>query len=262
MRRLTSLTSAPTYRYIQAAMLVVLVIAFVTSFQSGSEGAKTLGFPTGFEAALPLVCDVVAGVATFIHGRVRGDAKMRRLAGQFVLIPMILSWAANSVDHVKNAPANPAWETWQQNFWVAGVILAAGICPVAVAALLHLSSKYVEFEQRQAEKADKAGQRQAEKAEKRTNTVADAVAAQKQRSRRDDAPPAPAVTVSNPTAEQVDEPAVKPKLRGVPKPGSTLAWAVENWPVTAEQIEAATGCSRATAYRVLNKAEEHCSDVA
>ena len=254
MRRLTSITGAPTYRYIQAAMLVVLVIAFVTSFQSGSEGAKTLGFPTGFEAALPLVCDVVAGVATFIHGRVRGDAKMRRLAGQFVLIPMLLSWAANSVDHVKNAPANPAWTDWQQSFWIGGVILAAGICPVAVAALLHLSSKYVDFELRQAEKV-----------EKRNNTVAAAVAAAtpKPRSRRDDVPSAPAVTAPNlPELEQVEAPAPKPQLRGLPKPGTPAAWAVENYPCTWEEVAEATSCSRATAFRAVNTAKEASDAVA
>jgi hypothetical protein len=253
MSRLTSITHAPTYRYIQAAMLVVLVIAFVTSFQSGSEGAKTLGFPNGFEAALPLVCDVVAGVATFIHGRVRGDAKMRRLAGQFVLIPMLLSWAANSVDHVKNAPANPAWTDWQQGFWIGGVILAAGICPVAVAALLHLSSKYVDFELRQAERT-----------EKRNNTVAAAVAAAapKTRSRRDDVLPAPAVTAPNPPEFEQDEPVAKPQLRSVPKPGSAAEWAVNNYPCTWEQVVEATGVSRATAFRAVKDAKEASDAVA
>lgn len=150
------LLSAPTYRYIQAAVLVVLVIAFVTSFESGSKGAKTLGFPAGFEASLPIVCDVVAGVATFIHGRVRGDKPMRRLATQFVLGPMLLSWGANAINHASASPIGPGWSQWQATGWLAAVILAAGICPVAVAALLHLSTKYVEFEHRQAERAEKA----------------------------------------------------------------------------------------------------------
>lgn len=150
---------APTYRYIQAAMLVVLVIAFVTSFESGSAGAKRLGYPEDFVAALPLVCDVIAGVATFIHGRVRSDAQMRRLAAQFVLIPMLLSWGSNSVDHVTRAPAGD-WNAWGVGAWTGAVILAAGICPVAVAALLHLSTKYVEHEQRQTERtSDSSGTR-------------------------------------------------------------------------------------------------------
>lgn len=149
---LKRLLEAPTYRYIQAAMLVVLVIAFVTSFESGSAGAKRLGYPEGFVAALPLVCDVIAGLATFIHSRVRNDPKMRRLAAQFVLIPMLLSWGSNSVDHVNRAPAGD-WATAGVAAWTAAVILAAGICPVAVAALLHLSTKYVEHELRQNERA-------------------------------------------------------------------------------------------------------------
>lgn len=153
MRRLLA---APTYRYIQGAMLVVLVIAFVTSFESGSAGAKKLGYPEDFVSALPLVCDVIAGVATFIHSRVRGDAPMRRLAGQFVLVPMLLSWGANSVDHVNRAPAGPGWTSTETSAWIAAVVLAAGICPVAVAALLHLSTKYVDFELRQAARAEQA----------------------------------------------------------------------------------------------------------
>lgn len=154
-RYLTALTSAPTYRYLQVAMLLVLGTAFVTSFESGTEGAKRLGYPEGFESALPLVCDVIAGVATLIHGRVRGDRQMRRLASLFVLVPMLLSWGANSVDHLGSAPADPRWLLAAQVGWVAGVILAAGICPVSVAALLHLSAKFVEYEQRQAEKAER-----------------------------------------------------------------------------------------------------------
>lgn len=146
MRRLLD---APTYRYIQGAMLVVLAVAFVTSFESGSAGALRLGYPAGFTAALPLVCDVIAGVATFIHGRVRTDPPMRRLAAQFVLVPMLLSWGANSVDHVTRAPAGATWQPLAVTAWIAAVVVAAGICPVAVAALLHLSTKYVEFEQRQ-----------------------------------------------------------------------------------------------------------------
>lgn len=144
------LLAVPTYRLITLAMLVILGIAFTTSFQSGSDGAGRLGFPPLFVSALPLVCDVIAGVATAIHGRVRQDKAMRRLASWFVLVPMLLSWGANSIDHAyRAAPAALAWGRWEQAGWFTAVVLAAGICPVAVAALLHLSTRFVEFEQRQ-----------------------------------------------------------------------------------------------------------------
>ncbi len=147
------LVAIPTYRLITVAMLVILGIAFTTSFQSGSDGAARLGFPDTFRAALPLVCDVIAGVATAIHGRVRQDKPMRRLASWFVLIPMLLSWGSNSIDHAyRAAPAAQAWGQWEQASWFTAVVLAAGICPVAVAALLHLSTRFVEFEQRQIER--------------------------------------------------------------------------------------------------------------
>lgn len=143
------LTAIPTYRLIQGAMLVVLGIAFTTSFQSGSEGAGRLGFAPIFVASLPLVCDVVAAVATAIHGRVRKDREMRRLTAWFVLVPMGLSWGANSVDHTyRAAAAADGWPPWARAGWFTGVVLGAGICPVAVAAMLHLSTRYVEFEQR------------------------------------------------------------------------------------------------------------------
>lgn len=138
-----------TYRMIQGAILVVLVVAFITSFQSGSDGAGRLGYPPVFVVALPLVCDVVAGVATAIHGRVRKDKQMRRLVSWFVLVPMALSWGSNSVDHAyRAADAAAAWPQAARIGWFVGVVLAAGICPVAVAALLHLSTRFLEFEQR------------------------------------------------------------------------------------------------------------------
>lgn len=134
---------------IQGAILVVLAVAFVTSFQSGAIGAGRLGYPDTFQIALPLVCDVVAGVATAIHGRVRRDKPMRRLVSWFVLVPMALSWGANSVDHAYRASdAATGWPITARIAWFAGVVLAAGICPVAVAALLHLSTRFLEFEQR------------------------------------------------------------------------------------------------------------------
>lgn len=145
------MSGTSTYRLIQGAMLVVLVTAFVTSFQSGSAGAGFLGFDPHFVASLPLVCDVIAGVATAIHGRVRRDKQMRRLASWFVLVPMVFSWGANSVDHVFRASkAAEGWSSGARSAWFFGVVLAAGICPVAVAALLHLSTRFVEFEQRAA----------------------------------------------------------------------------------------------------------------
>lgn len=150
------LVAIPTYRLITMSMLVILAIAFTTSFQSGSDGAARLGFPDTFRPALPLVCDVIAGVATAIHGRVRKDKPMRRLASWFVLIPMLLSWGSNSIDHAyRAAPAAQGWGQWEQVSWFAAVVLAAGICPVAVAALLHLSTRFVEFEQRQIEQVNR-----------------------------------------------------------------------------------------------------------
>lgn len=146
-----------TYRMIQGAILVVLVVAFVTSFQSGSDGAGRLGYPPVFVVALPLVCDVVAGVATAIHGRVRKDKQMRRLVSWFVLVPMALSWGANSVDHAyRAADAATGWPQAARIGWFVGVVLAAGICPVAVAALLHLSTRFLEFEQRASGKTSRA----------------------------------------------------------------------------------------------------------
>lgn len=167
---LRAVLAAPTYRFLQGGMLVVLVIAFATSFESGRAGARLLGFPveavdgTGhdFTAALPLVCDVVAGLATFVHGRVRTDPAMRALAARFVLVPMLLSWGANAIDHVHRAPAGVDWHPLGRASWIVAVIIGAGICPVAVAALLHFAAKFVEFEQREAEQAAQAAAREAE----------------------------------------------------------------------------------------------------
>lgn len=134
-------------------MLAVLAIAFATSFTSGTAGARLLGYPGVFATALPLVCDIVAGLATVVHSRARSDPPMRRLAARFVLAAMALSWAANSVDHVVRSPAGEGWSGTARAAWVVGVVVAAGICPVAVAALLHLSTRYVEFEQRETARA-------------------------------------------------------------------------------------------------------------
>lgn len=148
-----------TYRLIQSAILVMLGVAFATSFQSGADGAGRLGYPPIFEAALPLVCDVVAGVATAIHGRVRQDPAMRRLVTWYVLVPMALSWGANSVDHAYRAStASTHWSAAGQISWFSGVVLAAGICPVAVAALLFLNTRFLEFEQRQAPVTDEVAE--------------------------------------------------------------------------------------------------------
>lgn len=138
-----------TQRCLQAAMLTVLAVAFLTSFESGRRGGQLLGYPGPiYAAALPLVCDVVAGIATLIHHRVRTDPAMRRLAARYVLVPMLASWAANAVDHLGRAQSATVWPPAATVAWVVGVVVAAGICPVAVAGLLHLSTRYTEHEQR------------------------------------------------------------------------------------------------------------------
>lgn len=142
------ISAIPRYRYFQFTILAVLAAAFVTSFSSGSSGAEKLGFPPEFLFTPPLICDIVAGLATLVHGWARTDASMRRLAAAFVMAPMLLSWAANAVDHVARKPRNPVWSELGQNAWLAGVILFAGLCPVAVAALLYFGTKFAEFERR------------------------------------------------------------------------------------------------------------------
>lgn len=146
----SSAVAIPRYRWIQLTILVVLVVAFVTSFQSGSEGARQSGYRAEFSASFPLICDVVAMLATVVHGWARHDATMRRLAALFVMGPMILSWAANAVDHLDNAHVTTLGATLGEKAWTLWVILAAGLCPVAVAALLYFATKFIEFEQRSA----------------------------------------------------------------------------------------------------------------
>jgi hypothetical protein len=144
------LAEIPRYRWIQITILAVLIVAFVTSFQSGSEGAHQSGYRAEFSMSFPLICDVVAMLATVVHGWARHDAKMRRLAALFVMGPMILSWAANAVDHLANAHVTTFGATYGEKAWTLWVILAAGLCPVAVAALLYFATKFIEFEQRSA----------------------------------------------------------------------------------------------------------------
>lgn len=146
--RARRLAEIPRYRWIQITILAVLVVAFVTSFQSGSEGAHQSGYRAEFSMSFPLICDVVAMLATVVHGWARHDAKMRRLAALFVMGPMILSWAANAVDHLANAHVTTFGTTYGEKAWTLWVILAAGLCPVAVAALLYFATKFIEFEQR------------------------------------------------------------------------------------------------------------------
>ena len=159
------LMTVPTYRVLQAGILVVIAVSFTTSFKSGSAGAGLVGFDSSFLFALPLVLDVVAAMATVIHGRVRNDKEMRGLAAKFVLVPMLLSWGSNGIDHFQRAGHTAdGWGQLAQWGWYAAVILGAGICPVAVAALLHLMAKYVEYEQRQVELAEVAKRKAEEKA--------------------------------------------------------------------------------------------------
>lgn len=144
----SSVANAPTYRFLQAGIFVVLGIAFATSFSSGSSGARILGYPDLFVSSVPLICDIVAALAMVVHGRVRDDRPMRRLAAWFVLVPMLLSWAANALDHLGRAPVVPQWDAEAQWAWIAGVVLFAGLAPVAVAGLLHFMARYVEHQQR------------------------------------------------------------------------------------------------------------------
>lgn len=151
---------------------MVLGIAFVTSFSSGSSGAEILGYPAQFVASVPLICDIVAALAAIVHGRVRNDPPMRRLAAWFVLVPMSLSWASQGLAHVFRAPrpgvlvaappdlpdgtpGSPQWPTdiqWDlaQWTWITGVVIFAGLAPVAVAGLLHFMAKFVDYERRPA----------------------------------------------------------------------------------------------------------------
>lgn len=127
---------------------MVLVAAFVTSFKGGSHGAFVLGFPPEFLFTAPLICDIVAGLATLVHGWARDDDEMRTWATTFVMIPMALSWMANAVDHLGRAQPIPTWPAAGQWAWIAGIILFAGLCPVSVASLLFFATKFREFERR------------------------------------------------------------------------------------------------------------------
>ena len=150
------IAAVPRYRWIQLTILLVLVVAFVTSFSSGSEGAHRSGYREEFSSAFPLICDVVAMLATVMHGWARHDQQMRRVAVGFVMAPMLLSWVANAVDHLDNAGITAFGATEIEKVWTVWVVLAAGLCPVAVAALLYLAAKFVEFEKRQAAKPQPA----------------------------------------------------------------------------------------------------------
>lgn len=241
----------PAEQYIHGAMLVVLAVAFVTSFESGSEGARELGYPEGFEAALPLVCDVVAGVATVIHARVRADAAMRRLAAQFVLGPMLLSWGANAVDHVKAAPADVTWPEWGQVAWIVAVVLAAGICPVAVAALLHLSTKYAEYQRRQVgEKTEPASKKRWDVADIETRPNGEVVEHVVEDARTNDDPePAPEQKRDEPEQKRDEPEPSKVRQIGTPKP----------WSARAKQLME-QGVPRSSAYRQAQR--EHNRDCA
>lgn len=259
MSRLTSLVSAPTYRYIQGAILVVLGIAFVTSFRSGSAGALALGYPTGFQAAFPLVCDIVAAVATVIHGRVRADRSMRRLAAWFVSTPMALSWAANAVDHVQAAPPAAAWHPAGQYAWIGGVVLAAGLCPVAVAALLHLSTKFVDYEQRQARETQPETTTGTPAVVETRETPVEAPAPAPDIARTETEDALVSVDVSESQPEKVEPPALKVALRPISetesqsaKHAQAIAYIRANpgrpW---NKELQHENGISRATYYRAL-----------
>lgn len=131
-------------------ILVVLTAAFGTSFKAGSHGAYLLGFPPEFLFTAPLICDIVAGLATLVHGWARDDTEMHRWATYFVIGPMGLSWAANAIDHLGRAQPDLSWPALGQWAWIAAVIVFAGLCPASVAGLLFFSTKFREFEQRSA----------------------------------------------------------------------------------------------------------------
>lgn len=131
-------------------ILVVLTAAFGTSFKAGSHGAYLLGFPPEFLFTAPLICDIVAGLATLVHGWARDDTEMHRWATYFVIGPMGLSWAANAIDHLGRAQPDLSWPTLGQWAWIVAVIVFAGLCPASVAGLLFFSTKFREFEQRSA----------------------------------------------------------------------------------------------------------------
>lgn len=242
IRRLAAwLAGLPRYRYVQVTILVVLAIAFVTSFSSGSEGARTSGYPAQFQAAFPLVCDIVAALATLMHGWARFDPKMRRLAALYVMGPMLLSWAANAVSHLGNAGITAFGDTRAAQAWTLWVILAAGLCPVAVAALLYVATKFAEFEQRLAT----------------TGTKVETVVAETPPPVEDEPEfiePARSLIVSTrvaPPANKVPEPA-KPILHSVPEiEEDAVVRVMQKHSVRREiaEIMVRDGCSRAVAYR-------------
>lgn len=212
------------------AVLVVIAIAFVTSFNSGASGALALGYAPEFKASLPLVCDVVAAVATFMHAIARDDRQMRRTATGFVLVPMLLSWGANAIDHVDRATDGPIG-------WTVAVVGLAGLCPVAVAALLYLSTKFREFEQRQAAKTQPAAPRK-QWGVADIDTKADGQVIER------------VVEAPAPHPEPVDapEPTAKVHTIGDPKP----------WSARAQEL-VDEGVPRATAYRRAKKEHERVS---
>jgi hypothetical protein len=229
-RALSRITLAHVTRgLLYTAVLVVIAVAFVTSFNSGASGAESLGYAPEFRASLPLVCDVVAAVATFMHAIARGDRQMRRTATGFVLVPMLLSWGANAIDHVDRAEPGP----WA---WTAAVIGLAGLCPVAVAALLYLSTKFHEFEQRQAKRLTP------EAAQMKRWVVADIV--------KDPDGSQVENVVETPTIAEPDDDRPSAKVRNLsdPKPWSARA---------QELIDG--GTPRATAYRKARKEHERDS---
>lgn len=173
MRRVgKTLSALSVYRLVQLMILVVLAGAFVTSFKSGASGALKLGYPDEFKFAFPLVCDVVAATATVVHGQVNHDKQMRRICVWFAMVPMMLSWAANAIDHVYAAQAAArGWEQPAQIAWFTGVIVMAGVCPSAVAALLYLATKYTEYQERQNAKAAAKAEKKATGKDKRVDTA-------------------------------------------------------------------------------------------
>lgn len=187
-----ALAGMSTYRWLQVAVLVILVVAFITSFESGASGAAMLGYPEQFKRAFPLVVDVVAAVATIAHGRAP-TPQLRRLAVVFVLVPMTLSWGANALDHWTRAlPQLPAG--WPIQLWAAAVVLVAGVCPVAVAALLYFMGRYSD--------ADRTTSRPAEPA-------VGAPAGKSERA-QPDAAPAPVAPVAPPPATRQTNGASRP----------------------------------------------------
>lgn len=207
-------------------MLLVLGIAFATSFTAGSDGAHRLGYAGVFMYALPLVCDVVAAAATWIHGRVRTDRDMRRLAGWFVLTPMLLSWGANAIDHGFRAVPEPGWHAALAGLWIGAVVLAAGICPVAVAALLHFATRYADYEQRLAKAAAAESERRAARA------APTRVAANRPRSNR--------------SGRSVGDAARR---------ATAVTWTREHWPATVAEIQLGAKVSRRDATTIRREVD-------